>query len=424
MNLGRLTTTGETISLSDAERGRHLYAIGKSGTGKTSFLESQMRQDLANGRGFCFLDPHGDSSAHLADCVPAHRIKDVIYLDPSDLAFSPSLNFLENVALDDRSLIAAQIVACLKGPFAASWGPRMEYILTNAIRLLLDNQGIRNSPCETLLGLPRLLVDVQYRDRLMYRCADPWVIRYWDQEFSRYEKRFLQDAISPIQNKIGQVLMPPAIRHLFGQAKSTINLKEIMDSGKCLIVNLSKGRLGEEPAHLLGALLISAFAQAASSRATMKESERADFTLYVDEFQNFATDAFATILSEARKWHLSLVLAHQFTSQTPESILDAVLGNVATTVAFRISRKDAVLMSSEMQDPHTGMPNTTAILELHDYNAWVKRTVEGVPQQAQSMETFPPEPANGSFDAVVARTHARYARPREVVEREIARALA
>ena len=184
----------------------------------------------------------------------------------------------------------------------------------------MDNQGQRNAAGETLLGLPRLLVDTRYRDALLRNCTDPWVVRYWDQEYSQYEKRFLQDAISPIQNKIGQVLMPPAIRHLLGQPTTTIDLSDIMNAGKVLVVNLAKGRLGEEPAHLLGSLLISAFAQAAERRTNVGESARRDFTLYVDEFQNFATDSFATILSEARKWHLSLVLAHQFTSQTPESI--------------------------------------------------------------------------------------------------------
>jgi hypothetical protein len=417
MELGQLNTTGETIHIPDLTR--HLYAIGASGVGKTSFLENLMRQDLDAGRGFCFLDPHGDSSQKIADAIPKHRIQDVIYLDPADLSASPSLNLFENIQPDDRPLVAAQIVACFKGIYGSSWGPRMEYILTNSLRLLLDSQGERNRPCETLLGLPRLLTDSTYRGRLIDRSNDPLVKRYWDDEFSKYDKRFLNEAISPIQNKIGAVLMPPAIRHLLGQPTSTIDLAHIMDTSKILIVNLSKGRLGDEPAHLLGALLISAIHQAAQSRSGIAEGDRRPFSLYVDEFQNFATSSFTTILSEARKWKLSLVLAHQFASQTPEEIFDAVITNVGTMVSFRISDKDARLVAPEM-----GLESKKLLTQLADHKARVKRILEdGNTTDAELMKTFPPEPGLGSFDAVRANTLSRYARPRSVVEAHITRAL-
>ena len=267
-----------------------------------------------------------------------------------------------------RASSARQIVACLKGIYGNSWGPRLEYILTNALRLLLDNQGQRNAAGETLLGLPRLLVDTRYRDALLRNCTDPWVVRYWDQEYSQYEKRFLQDAISPIQNKIGQVLMPPAIRHLLGQPTTTIDLSDIMNAGKVLIVNLAKGRLGEEPAHLLGSLLISAFAQAAERRTNVGESARRDFTLYVDEFQNFATDSFATILSEARKSAFVARARPPIHLADPRVDSGRRLGKpTASLVGFRVSDKDARIIAPEL-----GIPNHLTLTDTIDHRAWIK----------------------------------------------------
>ena len=268
--------------------------------------------------------------------TPVSRIgHGVIYLDPSDLAHPVGFNPLNHVALDQRPLVAAHIVAAFQHIWGTSWGPRLEYILTNALRLLLD------APGSTLLGLPRLLADEGYRTRLLAHARDPVVRAFWQTEFAAYSDKYATEAIAPIQNKVGTLLSPPAIRNMLGQVKSTIDIHAIMDRGQVLIVNLAKGKLGEAPTHLLGAFLATAFAQAAEARADTAESERRDFTLYADEFQHFATDSFATILSEARKYHLALVLAHQFVGQLPPLLRQAVIGNAGSIVVFRIGAEDA-----------------------------------------------------------------------------------
>ena len=264
-----------------------------------------MHADLQAGAGFCFLDPHGDASQHIASLAPAERRSDVIYLDPSDPTHTFAYNPLSNVPEAERATAAANIVSAFKNIWANTWGARLEYILGHSIRLLLDTRD------QTLLGLPRLLVDDDYRHWLVVRCQDPVVRAFWLTEYAAYDTRFRNEAIAPIQNKVGAFLANPFIRSILCQNSSTLKIPDVMNKGKVLIVNLSKGNLGTEPAHLLGALLITACSQAAEARRHMPEHERRDFTLYVDEFQNFATESFASILSEARKWRLSLVAANQ-----------------------------------------------------------------------------------------------------------------
>lgn len=334
------------VALSLPDRRRHLYLIGKTGTGKSSLLLSLMRHDLANGRGFALLDPHGDLAEAVLDAAPPGRVNDVLYLNPADLAHPVGLNPLFGLAPDARPLAAAQIVAAFKHLWADSWGPRLEYILLNAIRLLLE------APDATLLGLPRLLIDEGYRRRLLATCRDPLVTAFWTREFAAYSERFVTEAVSPIQNKVGALLSPPVLRNIIGQKRSTVDLPAIMNSGRILIANLAKGRIGEAPSHLLGAFLATGFAQAAEGRAAIPEPERRDFALYVDEFQNFATDSFAAILSEARKWRLSLVLAHQFLGQLPDPLRLAVLGNVGSMIAFRIGAEDAHAIAPELGIEH------------------------------------------------------------------------
>jgi hypothetical protein len=244
------------------------------------------------------------------------------------------------------------------------------------------------------------------------------VRNFWEAEFAQYNERFAIEAIAPIQNKVGTLLSPPAIRNMLGQVKSTIDVRTIMDRGQALIVNLAKGKLGEAPAHLLGAFLATAFAQAAESRADIPEHERRDFTLYADEFQHFATGSFATILSEARKYHLALVLAHQFVGQLPPLLRQAVIGNAGSLVAFRIGAEDAPLVAREL-----GIENATALTDTANYAAWAKLARDGVQADARPINTLPPEPAQGALHAVIARTRARHARPREHVERSILRFL-
>jgi type IV secretory pathway TraG/TraD family ATPase VirD4 len=402
------------ISLSRADRRRHLYVIGKTGSGKSTLLFNLMQADLEGGQGFALLDPHGDLAVAVADATPATRIAHgVIYLDPSDLAFPVGFNPLHAIPFDQRPLAAAHIVAAFQHIWGSSWGPRLEYILTNALRLLLD------APGSTLLGLPRLLSEERYRARLLAHARDPVVRAFWQTEFAGYSDKYATEAIAPIQNKVGTLLSPPAIRNMLGQVKSTIDIRGIMDRGQVLIVNLAKGKLGEAPTHLLGAFLATAFAQAAEARADQAEHDRRDFTLYADEFQHFATDSFATILSEARKYRLALVLAHQFLGQLPPLLRQAVIGNAGSMVAFRLGAEDAPLIAREL-----GIANTLTLTDTANFAAWTKLMHDGAPLDPAYLETLPPEAQGASrFHAVQARSRARYARPRALVEDRITRFL-
>jgi len=352
---------------------------------------------LQNTGGFCLLDPHGDLAEAIADSM------DCIYFNPSELQLG--FNVFENVPEAFRPLVAAQIVASFKAIWGDSWGPRLEWILVNSLRLLLDNN-------QTFLGLPKLLIDDRYRNRLLARCTDPIVSAFWHYEFDAYDDRFRKEAIAPIQNKVGQLLANPTLRNIVGQQHGTLRPERIMNRGQRLVVNLAKGKLGDTPSHLLGALLVSAFAQAAERRATIPQQDRVPFTLYADEFQNFATDSFATILSEARKFKLSLVLAHQYLGQLPESLRRAVFGNVGTMMSFRIGAEDAPFVAEEL-----GLKNPEILCDLANFTAWVR---VGGPFNAQLLATELPSPATGRLAAVKRRTRSRYCRPQSKVEWEIA----
>jgi type IV secretory pathway TraG/TraD family ATPase VirD4 len=406
--LGKLHT-GERVPLSRDDKRRHLYIVGKTGTGKSSLLFNLMRED----HGFALLDPHGDLAPAVAEAMESHRTNDVIYLDPSDLAHPFAFNPLSNVVRDMRPLIAAQVVASFKSIYGASWGPRLQYILTCSLRLLLDNPG------STLLGLPKLLANERYRAALLKRCEDPFIRMFWEEEFANYSDRLRSDAVAPVQNKVGALLSPPAIRNILGQATSTIDIPRLMNEGRVLILNLAKGKLGDEPAHLLGALFVSAFARAAEARSAMREDDRRDFTLYVDEFQNFATDSFATILSEARKWRLSLVLAHQLLGQLPDTLRQAVFGNVGTIICFRVGAEDAAHMADELD-----VANLTALTDTPNYHAVVKLSSGRIPSRALRVRMAEPITSTGRLKPIVERTRARHTRPIEQVERSIARFLA
>lgn len=405
--LGELAS-GEGVPLSQPDRRRHVYIVGQTGTGKTGLLTNLMHADLRGGGGFCFLDPHGDASKMIAATIPRQRRNDVIYLDPSDPTHTFAYNPLSDIPPGKRATAAANIVSAFQNIWAQSWGPRLEYIFTNALRLLLDTKD------QTLLGLPRLLVDEEYRDALIRSCDDPVIRAYWRTEYAAYDNRLRSEAIAPLQNKIGIILSNPFLRSILCQNTSTIDIRRTMDTGKVLIVNLSKGSLGTEPAHLLGALLIAAFSQAAEARQDTTEDARRDFTLYVDEFQHFATESFVSILSEARKWRLSLVAANQHVSQLPESLRHAVFGNAGTLIAFRVGSQDAALLADEL-----GMANRTALAQTDNFKAWIRLMYHGVPKEARLMQTLPPPQGGNQFARIVANTRARYMVPREIVEKQI-----
>jgi type IV secretory pathway TraG/TraD family ATPase VirD4 len=406
--LGTLTT-GERVPLLQADRRRHMAVFGQTGTGKTAFLLNLMLADLRAGAGFCFLDPHGDAAKEIAALTPRERTRDVIYLDPSDPTHAFGFNPLANIAEAERATAAANIVSAFKNIWAHSWGARLEYVFTNSVRLLLD------VPDQTLLGLPRLLTDSQYRDWLVWRCRDPVIRANWRDEFDGYTDRQRAEAISPIQNKVGAFLSNPFTRSILCQTSSTLDIPRVMNEGRVLIVNLSKGNLGTEPAQLLGALLVTAIAQAAEQRRNIPEHERKDFALVCDEFQNFATDSFATILSESRKWRLSLVAATQHVAQLPEELQAGVFGNVGTLVAFRVGAQDAPTIAAEL-----GLPNHKTLRETSNYHAWVRLMRHGTPVEPRLIATLPPPLVIGdNFERVVKHAHARHTRPRVLVDARI-----
>ena len=331
------------------DRRRHMYVVGKTGVGKTEILKNMIIQDMENGHGLAYIDPNGDAVEDILECVPSHRINDVIYYNPADTDYPIAFNILENVDPEYKHLVADGLMGVFTKIWANMWSARMEYILRNCILALLDVPG------NTLLGVMRLLVDKDFRGKVIDKIKDPVVKSFWVEEYANYNDRFRTEAIAPIQNKIGQFLSSSIIRNIVGQTKSTIDLRKIMDDGKILLMNLSKGKIGEDNSALLGAMMVTKIQLAAMSRADTPEKERKDFFLYVDEFQNFATESFADILSESRKYHLGLIVGHQYIAQlaTPDStrVRDAVFGNVGTIVCFRVGAADAYFLLKENLNP-------------------------------------------------------------------------
>lgn len=325
----------QPFGLAPADRRRHLYTIGQTGVGKTSLLRHLILQDIEAGHGVAVIDPHGDLAGEILDYIPPRRTDDVVYFNPADLDHPVGFNLLAAVPAERRHLVASGVVSALKSIWRESWGPRLEYILYAAVAALLECQNV------TLLGVQRMLVEETYRRWVVKQVKDPLVCSFWTEEFEDYDPRFRREAVAPIQNKVGQLLMAAPVRNILGQVRSRFDPRFMMDNRRILIANLSKGLLGEDKANLLGSLLVNAFQVAALSRADAPEENRLDFHLYIDEFHSFSTDTFATIVSEARKYRLCLTLSHQYISQLSKPVRDAVFGNVGTIVAFRVGETDA-----------------------------------------------------------------------------------
>ncbi|MDD3481265.1 MAG: type IV secretion system DNA-binding domain-containing protein [Patescibacteria group bacterium] len=407
---GHLTQFG----LKRDDRRRHMYIIGKSGMGKTKLQEILIEADIKNGEGVAIIDPHGDFTTDALNKIPKERINDVVVFDPSDVNFPIAFNPMEVIDEGLKIQTAAGIVGTFKKIFGYSWGPRLEYILNYTVLALLD------TPDTTLLGIVRMLTDKNYRKKIVDNIKDPVVKKFWTTEFATYSDRFATEAIAPILNKVGQFVANSLIRNVIGQTKSSFNIREIMDKQKILLINLSTGKVGESNASLLGSLLITAIQLAAMSRADMPEEERKDFYLYVDEFQNFATESFNNILSEARKYRLGLIIANQYLGQIEESgVKDAVFGNVGTIVTFRVGANDATELVKEFSPPFEAQD----IINLPRQHIYVRMTIDGQSETAFSGKTITvnTEDKAGNYDEILNNSREKYSKPRAEVESAIAR---
>lgn len=395
------------------DRRRHVYVIGKTGAGKTTMLENMVMSDILAGHGCCYIDPHGDTAERLLDFIPSNRINDVVYFNPADQEFPVGFNILETTSEEQKHLVASGLMGVFKKIWPDVWSPRMEYILLNCVLALLDYPGA------TLLGINRLLVDKEYRSRVIAKIRNPIVKTFWVAEFTSWSEKYATEAIAPVQNKVGQFLSASIIRNIVAQVKSSINPRQIMDEGKIFIVNLSKGKIGEDNMRLLGGMIVTKLQLAAMERVDIKnEEDRRDFYLYVDEFQNFANQSFAAILSEARKYRLSLVVAHQYIAQLEEEVAKAVFGNVGTICVFRVGAEDAAFMETEFTPTFT----PEDLVNLPKYQVYLKLMVDGISTQPFSATTLPPiAERTGSEQKVIAVSRERYAEPRPIIEQKVLR---
>ena len=373
-----------TFGIRQQDRRAHMYIIGKTGTGKSTLLETFISQDLEAGAGLAVLDPHGDLIEKVLAEVPASRKADLIYFNVPDPGQTLSFNPLETVSWDKRTLAASGLLEVFKKIWTDSWGPRLEHILRNALLALFERQG------STLADILRLLDDKAFRKSALFWLQDPQVRDFWLREFEGYPARLRAEAIAPIQNKVGAFLANPVLRKILTQAKSSFKLRTIMDEGKILLVNLAKGKIGEDTAALLGALIVSRIGLAGLSRANVTEEERSDFYVYLDEFQNFTTLSLANIFSELRKYRVNMILANQFLAQLDPQVREAILGNVGTIISFRVGPSDSEILEKEFYPEF----NATDLTRLPNYHVYLKLMVDGDVSVPFSAETLDPERGN------------------------------
>ncbi|MBI4085547.1 MAG: type IV secretion system DNA-binding domain-containing protein [Candidatus Liptonbacteria bacterium] len=410
--------TNRLFGIKRKDRRQHTYVVGKTGTGKTALLNNLVVQDIANGDGVCVIDPHGEFVEGLLDKIPEERIKDVIYFNPADPDNHIGFNILELPDPKYKHLVASGLMGIFTKIWNNVWSARMEYILNNAVLALLENPGT------TLLGINRILVDKDYRQQIVANVKDPVIKAFWVNEYEQWRDQFRNEAIAPIQNKVGQFLSTAMMRNIVGQEKSTIDILKIMNEKKIFLVNVSKGRIGEDNSALLGAMIITKVQLSAMERVRIPEEERKDFYLYVDEFQNFATDSFAGILSEARKYRLNLIVAHQYIGQlvtdVSTKVRDAVFGNVGTMVLFRIGAADAEFLESEFEPEFT----IQDMVNLPNYCVYLKLMVDGITCRPFSAKTLPPFNVESSPDIrnkIMETSRKLYSRPSYEVEESINR---
>jgi energy-coupling factor transporter ATP-binding protein EcfA2 len=396
------------------DRQRHVYVIGKTGMGKSTLLENMAAQDIENGEGMAFIDPHGSAAETLLNYIPEHRVKDVLYFAPFDTDNPISFNIMEDVGEDKRHLVVSGLMSVFKKIWVDAWSARMEYILSNTLLALLEY------PDSTLLGVNRMLSDDDYRAMVINNIKDPAVKSFWKDEFLKYNERYMQEAGDAIKNKIGQFTSNPVIRNIVGQPHSSFNIREMMDEKKILIINLSKGLIGEQNANLLGSMITTRIYLAAMSRADLspeKMREMPNFYFFVDEFQSFANATFANILSEARKYHLNLTIAHQYIEQMEEEVRNAVFGNVGTIVSFRVGPFDAETLEPIFDPQFTA----TDMVNLSFAQIYLTLMIDGIGSQPFSATTLPPiEPPEVSYKEMsIQASRDQYAESRGKVEEAI-----
>lgn len=422
MNEDRITYFAQTDSrnkkvnfgIKAKDRTKHVYVIGKTGMGKSTLLENMAVQDIKNGEGMAFIDPHGKTADLLLEYVPQERMKDVVYFAPFDTDYPISFNVLESVDPDKRHLVVSGLMSTFKKIWQDAWSARMEYILTNTLLALLEY------PDATLLGVNRMLSDKEFRKQVIPHITDSSVKAFWTQEFANYTERMAAEAVPAIQNKIGQFTANALIRNMIGQPKSSFDIRKMMDEGKIFIINLSKGRIGESNANLLGGMLITKIYLAALSRADVPDrvlKTLPNFYLFVDEFQSFANESFADILSEARKYKLNLTIAHQYIEQMEEEVRAAVFGNVGTMIIFRVGAYDAEILEKEFTPQFTAED----IVNLGMYQIYLKLMIDGVSSQPFSATTLGPiaKPEHSNAPQVIEMSRSQFASIRKDVEARI-----
>ena len=396
------------------DRRKHFYILGKTGVGKSTVFKNMFISDILRGDGACMIDPHGELVEELLDFIPKERIEDVIYFNPTDTSYPVGFNLLELKDKSQRDLIADGVVEVFHKQFGTSWGPRLQYILTNTVATALEAQGT------TLLSVTRLLMDKNYRKFILKQVDDPILIKFWEEEYAQMAQnpRLLSESVAPIQNKVGRFISSAVTRNIIGQVKSTIDLREIMDKKKILLINLAQGKLGEETASLLGGMIITRLQSTALERVDMPADERNDFYLFVDEFQNFATDSFAKILSEARKFRLDLCMTNQYIDQLPLTVRQAIFGNVGTLGSFVVSQSDAAILEKEFA------PTVTSedLVSLDAHSMYLKLCIDGMTSTTFSARSLPPryEPF-GLKSKVISLSREKYGVPKEIIEDKIVR---
>lgn len=421
--LGQTTFRNEMrrFGIKTDDRKRHIYIVGKTGTGKTELLFNMAVQDIKRGYGIGFFDPHGEIAEKLLDFVSKERINDIFYFNPADFDFPIAFNVFEKVQIERCHWVSSFLVDVFRRIWPEIWSARIEYILGNCILALMEY------PNSTILGIHRILVDPEYRKKVIEKLTDPMVKTFWLQEFPHYSQSQELEAVATIKNKMGQIVYNPILRNIIGQMKSKIDFGEILDRKKILIANLARAKIGEENSKILGSFLFLKLYLALLARIDLPATERRDFYLYLDEFQNFVTKAFASILSEARKYKLNLNLAHQYLSQlevtTPlgksDEVKDAIFGNVGTIISFRLGAKDAQFIEREFSPEFTAAD----FVNLAKYNIYLKLMVDGVVTRPFSAITLPPleTPRDSSKEKIIKVVREKYATPRKNIEEKLGR---